>query len=273
MPPKLTTLRETILKHLPATVAVNGDTITVGKVWALEPPQNLPKPAWMLQVLRTPDRSTSLTSYEEEAIVGIQITDEPHVVPSTEAVTNVDEWDIDSVQAVKATIAGVPNTVLAVGTDYEVVDSDLDTALDGIKWLARRPDHNTTALVTYKHKMIQASRAHLHEAQVILHCIADPLKASQQGATQAHRATEIVEAMQDILPDWFEQTLRAQLEAVGISLSIQIDLGNPFRLKDAATLQASNEFETWWDRRVNLGTVRTVRKVDVQPKVEYQPAG
>lgn len=277
--PPLTAIRETIVKHLPATVLVRNDTITVGKVWLTEPPKETPYPAWLVGFGAEADLTESLDEHEENAITPQAVTGESHTYLTGDTHTKLDEKDVAAVTQVTGTRAGGPYTFV-VNTDYKVVDEDGDGALDALEWqdAGNKPDNNTAVLTNYTHRLVQPTRAHLYDVQVIIHAIAQPLAVGQQGATERHRATEIVEAMQSALKRLFMSTIRPQLEALVATEGYPVTAGLPFRpgtprkVEGTDTVQATNTFDAFYEEVSAVGApYRTMRKGDPQVEMAGYP--
>lgn len=267
--PPLSAIRETIMKNLPATVLVRSDTITtVGKVWMTEPPKVMAYPAWLVAFGTEADLTESLDEHEENAILTEQITGESHVFATGDQYTKLDEKDVEAVVSVTGTLAAGAHTFVA-GTDYQLVDEDEDGAKDALEWLdgGDKPDNATAVLTTYTHRLVQPTRAHLYDVQVIIHAVAQPLPSGTQGATEPHKATEIVEAMQSVLKRLFMSTIRPALEALETTEGYRVTCGIPFRpglprkVDGTDTVQATNTFDAFYQEEAAVGSpYRTARK-------------
>lgn len=266
--PRLTVLRETLVKSMPTTVTVmDTDALSVDLVWMLEPPAKLPNPCWLLGIGNPMNVSSVADAFEGTATIEQEVLDESHVYTTGDTYTVLDQMDVGDILSVVGTRSGNPYTFIE-GTDFQLADSNADGAKDALEWLAggNKPDNGTAVVTDYTQKLLETSRSQLVMVEVYLHCVASAVPSGARGATADYRASEVIEAMVGRVKQLVEGTLRPALEAQSFTLDLKVDSDAPFKLKGTEIVQQQNVLRVYYQEDATVGApVEIARTIAVDP--------
>lgn len=205
---------EAIYRWLPNQLTLdNGDTFTVRKRDGLEDDDEPEKPYFEIEPENQNYRGRSLRGKWKRQTENQTDT---FTYDATKDIYEVEQKDIDTVNAVEGTLNGAAHT-FTEGTDYQVISTDTNDFDNAIEWLdgGDTPDNGTDFTVDYDYILVAPTRNSYGRIEFRLWIITEEVRSSHSEATKDYAKTDLAWELGDALLDWLDLRSGAGLDIRG----------------------------------------------------------